>query len=111
MKDQDDSPFGYLWIIAIALIYLFFLWACPAEAKIIYQVVHPTSTEQISLSDEQGKCPKLDDGQVSREAFYHDPRDGQKEWGCYLMDGDVVLIVWKNGQFGYIPLNLFKPSI
>lgn len=94
-----------------------------ANARVISVATGPNTGETISLTDARGDCPSGTAGDgfkwEAHVAVYQDPRDGEREVGCYIFDTrvspvEVVLIFLKGSLSGaplVLPLSIFKPEI
>lgn len=81
------------------------------------------SQETLTLTDEKADCPsgETPDGYKwdARKVIYHDPRDNEREEGCYIIDAReapaVVIVIFKSGSLSgqplYLPTKIFKPEI
>jgi hypothetical protein len=92
------------------------------NARALMVATAPTG-ETLTLTSEKWECPSgtASDGTkwVARMVSYHDPRDGEKQQGCYVIDTrgspHIVIIIFKQGSLSgapiYLPMRLFKPEI
>ena len=93
-----------------------------AAAQPLMSVVHPRSGEEFVLHSTKGECPsgRAQDGRYwdARVVTYHDPRDGERQSGCYVIDeqGDphIVIVIFNQGSYAgrplYIPARMFMPA-
>lgn len=93
-----------------------------ADARALMVATAPT-TETLTLTDEKWECPSskpgADPAWDARKVVYHDPRDGETENGCYVIDArdspHTVIIIFRQGSLSggpiYLPTRIFKPEI
>lgn len=92
------------------------------HARALMVAEAPTG-ETLTLTSEKWECPSSPEGAErawdARMVIYHDPRDGEKAQGCYVIDDQsdphAVVIIFKHGSLAgapiYLPTRIFKPEI
>ena len=107
----------WLMFLALAASILF-----PAAARALMVATSPAG-ETLTLTEEKADCPsgETPDGYRwdARQVIYHDPRDGEHELGCYIIDARdtpvVVVLIFKSGSLAGQPVVIeakhFKPEI
>jgi len=106
----------------LAALALCLLLPLAVSARALMVATAPTG-ETLTLHADKADCPsgEADDGLrwEARMVTYHDPRDGEKAQGCYVIDArespHVVIVIFKEGSLAgapiYLPTRLFKPEI
>lgn len=97
--------------------------SAPALARALMVVQAKDSGETIHLFSDKGDCPSgvASDGYKwdARVAKYHDPRDNERQEGCYIIDTrdaeHLVIVIFREGSYAgqplRIPTRLFKPEV